>query len=340
MRRFQGEALPPTPRIALVSNDALGNYVVLTPLIQMLRARYPDAELSYFGGSRTSELWREETAIDRGMALFGPAPSRVAAETQRIVAECPYDLVVNVEAGPWARCFAATLATAETAVVGPCLGPDGRRDLPFPDDSRGRLWQDPAWIAPDLAERYPFLRSSFIGEIFCRLCYLDGPVPGYRLARRDPAGDVPDVLIATAASLPEKLWTVESWAALVQRFRRQGLRVGLLGAPPSSQRQFWKGAGDEEALVEQAGVEDLRGRFSLPEVVGALARAKRVVTLDNGILHLAAATATPTVGLFRHGIHRLWTPPSPNVRPIVAAEGGRVEDISVAVVSEAADIGT
>ena len=53
----------------------------------------------------------------------------------------------------------------------------------------------------------------------------------------------------------------------------------------------------------------MRGRITLPQVAGAIAKAKAVVSLDNGILHLACSTATPTVGLYRNGIHRLWAPP-------------------------------
>ena len=111
--------------------------------------------------------------------------------------------------------------------------------------------------------------------------------------------------------------------------------AGLLGAPVSQQAQHWKGASAEDELVGDGLAIDLRGAFSLPQVVGALGAAKAVLTLDNGILHLAAATSTPTVGLYRHGIHRLWAPPAPNVTVLTAGEGNPVSAIDPAAVLSA-----
>jgi len=323
VERYQGEALPRHGRIAVVANDALGNYVVTTPLIQMLRAKFPEATLDYFGGTRTEELRKREPMIDGGFPIHGSPPYAAA----HAVAQ-GYHLVVNVESSEWARAFAAVASGPDGMIVGPAISADGRGEMPFANDDRGALQADPDWTAPDLRQRFPFLDSSFIGEIFCRLAYLEGPMPRYRLPQ-DPCGrEIPDVLIATAASLPEKLWPAEKWRETVGALRDRGLRVGLLGAKPSAQAKFWQGNETEEGLVRDGLVEDLRGAFSLPQVVDALATAKQVVTLDNGILHLAAATQTPTVGLFRHGIHRLWAPPAPNVTVLTPGE-----DLDVAVIA-------
>ncbi len=60
-----------------------------------------------------------------------------------------------------------------------------------------------------------------------------------------------------------------------------------------------------------------------------------MLTIDNGILHLAVASGTPTVGLFRHGIHRLWAPPSPSLTVLTPGEGQNVAGIAVQTVQEA-----
>lgn len=72
--------------------------------------------------------------------------------------------------------------------------------------------------------------------------------------------------------------------------------------------------------------------MTLPQVVGAIEGARLVVSIDNGIVHLACATDTPVVGLYRHGIHRLWAPPSANVRIVEPGSGGRVEQIPPALI--------
>jgi ADP-heptose:LPS heptosyltransferase len=321
MRRFTGEELPASPRIAVATNDALGNFVVVTPLLQMLREEYSPSALDYYGGTRVAELADASSLVDTCYSLHGIQP-RTFAESLPDV----YQLVINVERSGWAKAAAAMLAGEEGFVCGPCLDREGRGDLPFAEDARGDLWRDQEWIAEDISKRYGFLRSGFIGEIFCRLACLDGAVPGYLLPRSEPSEAVPDVLVSTTASLAWKLWPIDRWQTLVRDVRARGLTVGLLGAKPKQQEKYWEGAGLETAVVE-AGAEDLRGRFTLPEVVGAIDRARLVATIDNGIVHLACATDTPTVGLFRHGIHRLWAPPAENLRLVEPGEDRQVSDI-------------
>jgi heptosyltransferase-3 len=147
------------------------------------------------------------------------------------------------------------------------------------------------------------------------------------LASQEPPFEVPDVLIAMSASLPEKLWSSEGWAESLGRLREHGMTVGLLGAKPGPQNRYWKGALDEQEIVDRSLAVDLRGTLKLTEVVGALGRAKVVLTLDNGIMHLAGATQTPVIAMFREGIHRLWTPPSGNIVPIVSEPGRPVSEI-------------
>lgn len=334
MKRYRGEDLPENPRIAVIANDALGNFVAATPLLQMLRFKWDPCHIEYFGGWRTWELQSASDLFDNSYPLHGEIFRDIA---KLIVDSRPFDLVVNLEQQPIARAAAALLAGPEGFVAGPCFNFDGRGDLAYSDDEVGQLAQDKNWLAEDTPQRYSFLDSGFIGEIFCRLCYLEGPVPTYNVPSADPERDIPDILIATAASLPEKLWPIEKWIATVQAIKQssnQAIRVGLLGAKPSEQGKHWKGADEEEKLIE-AGIEDLRGLFTLPQVVGALERARAVLTIDNGILHLATAAGTPTVGLFRHGIHRLWAPPFANLTVLTPGEGREVADIELETVREA-----
>lgn len=334
MRRYEGGELPPGPRIAVVTNDALGNYVVATPLLQMLRERHKPSVLHYYGGDRTEELWQRDETIDWGYSLFGSDPHHAVLNSFVETNAEPYDLVVNIENQAWAKCFAAAIGGFNTFVCGPCLGADGRADLPFEANERGLLWADEEWIAEDITARYSFLKSGFIGEILCRLSYLDGDVPPYSVPATQPSIAIPDILIATAASLPEKLWPEDKWTAILYELSKKH-SIGLLGAKATAQSRFWKGGSTEDTLVEKRLVQDLRGKLSLPEVVGALSKSRAVLTIDNGILHLAVSTGVPTIGLFRHGIHRLWAPPYPNLTVLTPGADKSVSEIGLDAVREA-----
>jgi ADP-heptose:LPS heptosyltransferase len=96
----------------------------------------------------------------------------------------------------------------------------------------------------------------------------------------------------------------------------------------------------EDAVANSGWVIDLRGEFTMPEVVGAIQQADLVLTLDNGIMHMAAATDTKCISLFRYGIHRLWTPPIPSIFPVVASEGCHVSSIPVQAVLEVVEAAT
>lgn len=326
MERYTGQELGSTPRIAVIANDALGNFAVSTPLLQMLHAKHPGGEVHYYGGMRTREMELASDLIDGGFPLHH-ADAADAEQT----ASTGYDWVINVENSALARGFAGRIPTR--FLSGP-VDVDGN---PFPqsDDEAGRLWDDPEWISESLTQRFPSLRSGFIAEIFCRGCGLEGPIPAYRLPSASPEGDLPDVWIAMSASLPEKLWPASAWSEVLRELKVTGKRVGLLGAKPSAQSAFWKGDDAESMVVQDDLVEDWRGAFTLPQVVGALSRAKACLTLDNGILHFAVAAGTPTVGLYRWGIHRLWAPPVSNLSVVTPEPGEAVATIPVRHVTEA-----
>jgi len=328
--RYFGRDLPANPSIAVIANDAIGNFVVVTPLLQMLRQNLRPSSIHFYSGPRTREFQERSDLFEGCYEFLGqPCGALLTGVRNR------YDLVVNVEKSPMAMVLATVLAEGKGQVCGPAANPDGRGEMPFPDDLEGRLWQDPEWTSPSIAERYPILQSSFIGEIFCRICYLKGPVPPYRVPTEVPDRDAPDILISTAASLPDKLWTVANWVSLLKALEGEGLTAGLLGAKPSSQAKHWMGSGEEEQILNQTNLVDLRGTLTLPQVAGLMSKCRMIVTVDNGIMHLAAASGKPTVALFRNGIQRLWLPPIGSVTAVTPGPEQPVASIELTTVLEA-----
>jgi ADP-heptose:LPS heptosyltransferase len=342
VKRYQGQALPSDCRVAVLANDALGNFAVCNPLLQVIRFHYPLCTLDYYGGERTREL--EEASLrnaknssscrllDWRTSVRGVKVRDVFRHALRRLRQVKhYHLVINIEASEPYPTLCALLGV-KGFVVGPCLAPDGRGMYSFLEDERGRLWADPDWKSPNLLARYPFLTTGFISEIFIKGSYLT-PIPGSPWAGEVPKYSFPkenfplnvEGIVATGASLPEKMWPTEKWMELLSWLKTVGMRFALIGAPPKKARSLYASATDDDQLVQKGLVEDWRGKLTLPEVVGALSQAKLVISVDNGIVHLAAMDEAPTVALYRPGFERLWAPPNPNLIRISPEEGGVAE---------------
>ncbi|MDI9411534.1 MAG: glycosyltransferase family 9 protein [Bacteroidia bacterium] len=331
MRRWSNEPLPPAPHIAVIANDAIGNFVIATSMAVMLRRRFPSARLELWSGSRVRELVGPGCVFDALNEFLREPEETVRA---RAAQSSSLDLVINIEDSEQARALPRLLCGAATRVCGPALTESGE-SLAWPDDDRGALWADRAWTSLDVRARHPFLQSPYIGEFFCRLAYLEGDVPQAQVRQEQWDGEQPDVLIAMSASLPEKIWSNEGWVSALEGLRDRGLSVGLVGAAPGAQKAHWLGVDAEDDVVKRGLAVDLRGALRLPQVVSAMMRARLVLTLDNGIMHLAATTPVPVVALFRHGIHRLWKPSWGHVDGVVAGQGKPVATITAAEVTAA-----
>ncbi len=303
-------------RIAVLTHDSLGNYVVATPLIALFRRERPDARLDYVGGARTRALWERERGWDRTWS-YDDAPSAA------------YDLVLSTERDAWAVAHAERLVRRGGRILGP--------GAPRP----AGLAADPDWTARDLKARYPELTTGFIAEIYARCAGLAGPVGPYALPREPAEPHGCDLLISCSASLDEKLWPLERWREALEPYAG---RVGLVGVKPKPGAPAYCGQSTEDALAADPDlrVADLRGRYTLPALVRAVEAARAVLTIDNGVMHLAAATETPVVALFRPAIERLWRPPHApalaplSADPVAAIRPARVADALQTALARAA----
>jgi heptosyltransferase-2 len=138
------------------------------------------------------------------------------------------------------------------------------------------------------------------------------PVPALKIpptevaawrSRRGLADETrPVVALAPGAVGPSKRWPSASYAALTRRLLADGFAVWVLGGP------------DEKALATEiigdTDARDLTGR-DLREAILALASASAAVSNDSGLLHVAAAVATPSIGIFGPTSPWHWAPLNP-----------------------------
>jgi len=120
---------------------------------------------------------------------------------------------------------------------------------------------------------------------------------------RGLAGETrPIAVLAPGAVGPSKRWTAAGYAALARRLLADGLAVWVVGGP------------GEKALaaeiVGDTGARDLTGN-DLRDAILALAAASVAVSNDSGLLHVAAALGTPSIGIFGPTSPWHWAPLNP-----------------------------
>jgi lipopolysaccharide heptosyltransferase II len=122
----------------------------------------------------------------------------------------------------------------------------------------------------------------------------------------------PVAALAPGAVGPSKRWPSDRYGELARQLAQQGLHVWVLGGP------------DEKSLAAEIvgrggpGVHDLTGN-DLRNAILALAAADVAVSNDSGLLHVAAALGTPSVGIFGPTSPWHWAPLNPLAAVIQAA---------------------
>jgi heptosyltransferase II len=114
----------------------------------------------------------------------------------------------------------------------------------------------------------------------------------------------PVAVVAPGAVGPSKRWPAAAYAELAGQLCEQGFSVWVIGGP------------QEKALAAEIGAaspsrcSDLTGP-DLRNAILALAAADVAVSNDSGLLHVAAAIGTPSIGIFGPTSPWHWAPLNP-----------------------------
>jgi heptosyltransferase II len=114
----------------------------------------------------------------------------------------------------------------------------------------------------------------------------------------------PAVALAPGAVGPSKRWTAEGYAAVAAALAREGVDAWVLGGP--GERDL-----AQDIVAKSGGLaRDMTGE-DLREAVLALAAASVAISNDSGLLHVAAALGTPSIGVFGPTSPWHWAPLNP-----------------------------
>jgi ADP-heptose:LPS heptosyltransferase len=221
-------------------------------------------------------------------------------------------LVKRPAAGHWFGLWASTL--------------DRRWDVAV--DLRGSLLTHFLWRRRAIVDRGAQPHVHRVVELGQLIGVAPPPAPRlWPLARhRDAASRLvpegaPVLAIGPAANWPAKAWPLERFIELVRRLTRPGgalagARVAIAAAP--SERAS---IAPLLAAVPPAQLIDLAASDDLLLVHSCLARATLFVGNDSGLMHIAAASGAPTLGLFGPSDERRYAPWGAHTSCIRTKEG-------------------
>ena len=248
-------------KILFVSSNRIGDAVITCGILDHLIRTYPDCRITIACGP-----------VAEG--VFARMPNRVRTI---IFGKRPYDLhwlelwcQVALPSGTWWSMSAA-----------PRLGylvPARRRAIRrrFP----GRMFEQHAAMLGITPAPLPVVWTA--------------PADRARAAALLPA-DRPVIGLGATANWAPKVWPAERFAALFHALAE--------GPLPGAVPVVFAGPGEAERrmaaplLAALPGAIDLRGALTLPEAAACIQRCAIYIGNDSGLMHLAAASGTPTVGL-------------------------------------------
>ena len=128
------------------------------------------------------------------------------------------------------------------------------------------------------------------------------------MASRFIDGDGPVLAISPTANWAGKEWPAQGFIDLISALTGQGglfpdARVAIFGAPDERDRAL-----GVISSVPKDRLIDLAGRVDLPIVYSCLARCSLFIGNDSGLMHMAAASGIPTLGLFGPSQEKYYGP--------------------------------
>ncbi len=303
--------LPAGSRIVIVRLRSIGDIILLTPALRMLKQWRPDLHTSVVVEDRFKDLLAANRNIDEWLS---PGCGRGALKAWRRINALRrlragrFDLCLNLHGGP-ASSMLAQYSGARWKAGFYHFRRQGIYNFSIPD-ARLILGQERVHTAEHQAAAFFYLGMPH------------GPIPAADLyvtaaaierwaqhrARLGLAEDEPYAIIHPTATYPTKRWAAEGFAEAGARLQKQ---FGL-------QAIYTCGPGERATLdlVQKAAGEAVKRAedLSLAEFAAALRGARIVIGNDSGPAHMAAALRRPLVVIFGSSSSTIWGPWQGNPR--------------------------
>lgn len=268
--------------ICIVRLSALGDVLMLVPLIRTLQAALPEAKITWV---ISKPAWNLVANMQEIEFILVDKPRTIGDywRFKKQMASRQFDVLLAAQAS-----FRANL-------LYPCI--KAIRKIGF-DPLRakdGHGWFVGETIAPGKDHTLEsFLKfADVLGIQEKKICW-NLPIleEDRQIAKQLLPKERPILVINPAASKPERSWPTERYITLIQEAqKRWPVNIVLTGGPGA----FDKSLG--EAIEAAVPVTNLIGKTRPEQLLALIAQADAVVCPDTGPSHMAAAVSTPVIAL-------------------------------------------
>jgi ADP-heptose:LPS heptosyltransferase len=289
--KIKNPQLPPAQeihRIGLLATAAIGDTILLSAVLQDLKATYPHAELVFFAGGTNSTIARMCCPQDKIITLPVSRPDQAIRSIRQLGT---FDLWIDF--GPWPRINALLSAFAKARMTIGFRTPGQARHFVYDrailhrnDQHELENLRDLVTAAGVHCERLPELQPTWSPQ----------EVEDYVLLHMVPGGYLSEY----------KEWSPANWISLINGLTNKGYRVRLSGAPVDRA----KTSRVAQACQNPQLVEDFAGQVRLPDLPNLLAKARLIISVNTGIMHMAAAVQAPLIALHGPTSVKRWGPVS------------------------------
>jgi len=278
----------------------IGDFVRCHTVVRMLRSRWPSRPIDVLTTSRCAPLLDYMPGVRKGIVWDLPR-SRLALRAQGKLA----DLLRAEKYGT-----ALVMPRTWKSALAPYFARIPER-IGFVGEGRFGLLNDWRWGERKLPRMVDRCAALALPAGAARPP--NWPEPELRVPattvdawrrRQELSGSLPVAALAPGAVGPSKRWQAASYVEVARELGRDGMAVWVLGGP--DERDL------ANQIVTEAGdhVRDLTGP-DLRNAILALAAADLAISNDSGLLHIAAALGTPTIGIFGPTSPWHWAPLNP-----------------------------
>jgi heptosyltransferase-3 len=268
--------------IAVLQNPTIGDTVLMTGPLQDLADSFPNANITLIAGRDNGEICDFLPGITDYLISDYSRPSSFLPTLR----SKSYDLLVDF--GTWPRVNAIYSSLARTKFTVGFQTPGQLRHFAY--DA----------IVPHRNDVHELMNQrSLIEAVTSHPCTQTPRLTNVSISNR--VNHTPYVVLhawASGSGKRLKEWPFEHWASLAAQLHERGRCVVLTGSAANTK--------DGEALaatiiekVRRISLDNLTGKLPLRDLLPIIAGAEAVVSVNTGIMHVAATLGVRTVGL--HG---------------------------------------